>query len=307
MIHFAIAQLILFSPANAHAFNCMHRGLQEQVNQMTKVGWVEEPGELGRRTEDEYATDHGKTFEEIQDRFAATGVLDCNGAKVTAQLTGDQSTISTVAHAFTDPKTCKKWDGVRADRCTFTVRSSQREQTVDVSGVVIQGFNCPAKPKASQDWAVLKLKTPLKGIRPYQLPKSYDHIDERDKVIAVNARNSDYFYSDKKTGEKVYPKTIEDCTSKIGYPDPVEFKIVGSTCDPTPGASGGSILKSNSKGDILVALTRASDETPQEEELGRQGKPVRKPFKAHQWSGYSVAVTGDFLAALRRATGILDE
>jgi hypothetical protein len=284
----------------------MHRGLQEQVKQFTNVAWVEEPGELDRRTENQYAIDHKTTVAEIQDRFAATGLLNCNGYKGSAQLTGDDMTITTSAHMFADSKTCKKHKN-STKGCTFTIKSSTEEKTVEVAGLFAQGFKCPSKPKNSDDWAVMKLKFPLKGVKPYRLPKSFDRLEEKEKVIAVNAYNDDYFYQDKATGEKTYPKTIEDCTSKFGYAEPVEFKMFDSTCDPSPGASGGSILKSDSKGDILVAITKGGDETPNELKLGEKGAVISKPYKQGKWAGYHVPVKGEFLEALRQATGIYDE
>jgi hypothetical protein len=300
MIHFVIVQFILLSSLNAHAFNCMHRGLQEQVNQITKISWVEEPGELGRRTVEQYAIDKGTTKEAIQDRFAATGLLDCDGEKSTAQLSGDNSTISTVAHAFTDSKSCKKRD-VSVRSCTFTVTTSKGKQTVYVSGMVGQGFKCPIKPRDSDDWAVLKLKNPIKGVKPYSLPKRDDGLKKGDKVVSVNAYNNDVF-SVNKAGAKKFPKTIEECSDKFDHYDPVEVLYFQSTCDLAGGASGGTILKADS--DVLMAIHKGNRDTYADVDAGRDGRSVHKPWAKGQWASYHVLVKGEFLETLRQATGL---
>jgi hypothetical protein len=282
----------------------MHRGLQEQAKQMmTNISWVEEAGELGRRTVKQYAADQNTTEEEIQDRYAATGLLDCNGSKSTAQLTGDNSTISTVAHDFTNPLTCKKKSN-GLNTCTFTVITSQGEQTVDVSEMIGQGFKCPASPNVSDDWAVLKLKNPIRGVKPYRLPKKSDRLKVGDKLVSVNAYNNDVFTIDRKTKEKKFPKTIEDCTRKIDHEETVTASYIESTCDLAGGASGGSILKPGS--DVLMAIHRGNDDSAAETAAGRAGHSVHKPYRESEWASYHILVADEFLDTLRRATGQRD-
>jgi hypothetical protein len=280
----------------------MHRGLEQQVKQLTtNISWVEENGELGRRTVEQYAVDKGTAKEIIQDRYAATGLLECNGYKATAQLSGDNSTITTVAHTFVDSNTCKKKPANVSD-CTFTVTTSKGKQTVNVSEMFGHGFKCPKRPRDSDDWAVLKLKDPIKGVKPYSLPRSGDGLKKGDKVVSVNAYNNDIFTVNKATGKKKFPKTIEECSDKVNHYDPVEILYFQSTCDLAGGASGGTILKADS--DVLMAIHKGNLDTDAEVAAGRDGKSVHKPWVKGQWASYHVLVKGEFLETLRQATGL---
>lgn len=293
---------------DAAAFNCMHRGLQEHAKQLaTNVSWVEEPGEKGRRTTKQYAADHSTpdlkvTEEEIIDKFAATGLLECPGYKGTAQLSGDNSTISTSAHSFTDSETCLPRRG-GPKTCTFTVTTSRGVHTEDVSELVGQGFKCPRIPNMSDDWAVLKLKNPIPHVKPYSLPAKNERLGPGDKLISVNARNNDFFTIDKTTKEKIYPKTIEDCAHKVNHYDPIAILYNETTCDLGAGASGGSILKGDN---VLVAIHKSNDDTKADNEAGKNGKSVRKPHSEGTWASYHVLLKGDFLETLKRATGQLN-
>jgi hypothetical protein len=263
------------------------------------VSWVEAPGELGRRTVEQYALDHQTTKNEVLDRYAATGVIECKGYKGSAQLTGDNSTISTAAHVFSNPETCKK-NVASVSSCTFSVTTSLSKQTVNISRMVGQGFKCPAIPKwIGDDWAVLKLTAPIDGVKPYRLPAANDRLKEGDKVISVNAYNNDVFTTDRKTRERRFPKTIEECTSKIGHYDPVELLSVETTCDQGHGASGGSLLKAGS--DVLMAVHKGNDDTKRNVTAGENGRSVRKPYIESEWASYHVLVAGEFLATLKRA------
>lgn len=138
--------------------------------------------------------------------------------------------------------------------------------------------------------------------RIYRLPNRFDHIDEKEKIIAVNAINTD-FVRETVTGKKKMVKSIEECESRFGYREPVKIMSFESTCDTSNGSSGGSILKVNSKGDILVGITKGSHALEEERISGANGNVVKKPYKEGEWASYHVAVAGEFLATLRRTTG----
>lgn len=257
---------------------------------------VDAPGEKGRLTERQYAAEKGVNLAEIQDRFAATGLLVCGKQTVSAQLTGDRSTITTSAHVFTDPATCMK----RADPgdCRFAIASSRKKQIVDVADMIGQGFQCPRIPKwKGDDWAVLRLKEAIEDIKPYRIPKYEDRLQEGETVVSVNARNADVFTQDVWTGEKTYPKTIEDCSNQINHYSPVLVLYNQSTCDLIEGASGGSLLREGS--DALLAIHNGNDRSD-------NGKPPdatgRRPYIRFKWSSYHVLVTDEFLATLRKTT-----
>lgn len=290
--------LISISSTQAFAFDALLHERAGSLGHLKKTAVIDEDG---RMTEEEYARAKAKSVEETRNRFGATGLLNCNGYRGSAQLTGDQMTISTSAHIFIEPRTCHPKNN-NPRTCTFTVLTANGEQKAQVSSLVGWGFKCPTKPRGSQDWAVLKLKNPVVGVKAYRLPNRFDHIDVKEKIIAVNAFNRD-FLRKTVTGEKKMVKSIEECESRFGYREPVKIMYFESTCDSSKGSSGGSILKANSKGDILVGITHGNDESAEERIRSENGDIVKKPYKEGEWASYHVAVAGEFLATLRRATG----
>ena len=102
----------------AKAFNCVHRGLQEQARQIIKTAVVDEDG---RMTEEEYAAAKGVPPDVVRSRFAATGKLKCGKYEGTAQLTGDNQTITTSAHMFTNRENCQSLVG--PESCKFIVKN----------------------------------------------------------------------------------------------------------------------------------------------------------------------------------------
>jgi hypothetical protein len=171
--------------------------------------------------------------------------------------------------------------------------------------MIAQGFKCPAVPKwTGDDWAVLNLENPIEDVTPYDLPELNGRRKPEDKVVSVNAYNDDFFLKDRRTGEKRFPKTIEDCTSKIGHYEPVEIHSFESTCDVGGGASGGSILKIDSN--TLIAIHKGNDDGKTEVAAARIGHSVRRPYQEIKWASYQVLVRGEFLATLRQAIGVTE-
>lgn len=250
----------------------------------------------GRMIEEEYARFKNVPLREIQDRFAASGVLSCSHFEGSAQLAGDNVTLVTSAHVLLDLKNCKPRN--KAGSCEFIVRNSKGEQIIPIATTVESGFACPQPRLISEDWAVLKLKAPIVGVKPYLLPKSFEIVDRKENVVAVNSINMDLKLERK--------KTIEECQG--GSITAGEFGVgsFDSACAAPHGASGGATLKAYGKGDVLVGITHGG-ETENEKKVGKKGEGFVKPPVQGQWESFHTAVAGKLLKTLRATTGQPEE
>lgn len=85
-----------------------------------------------RMTEEAYAKSNGLPPGEVENRFAASGVLRCPGGSSSAQVTGARDVITTVAHAFRD--VCKPLTS--PDKCTFEYYLGAERRTVPLSATL---------------------------------------------------------------------------------------------------------------------------------------------------------------------------
>lgn len=287
--------ILLNSPA-AFAINCMHKGLETQVrNMVEKVAIIEEEGEDGRRTEEEYAAENGVPVSEVQNRFAATGIIKCGKYTGTAQLTGSNDTITTVAHMFSGASECTP--GVPPESCTFTTKNGNDVQTEEISELVGKGFKCPKPPRKGDDWAVLKLRNSIKGVKPYRTPSLNENINADDKVISIAGSSDDFQRADKRMGKMIFPKSIESCQVKQIY-----LGLFASTCDFSGGNSGGSVLRQSESGDVLLGISKGNNESKKERENALIKNIVRREkYNEGKWATYHVPVAGEFLDTIERA------
>lgn len=289
-----LAFLISFS---AYADDCHNRNgmsdYRDLIHQAAVVG-VE-----GRRTEEKYAAEKSLPLISVQNRFAATGTIDCNGIRATAQLTGATNVITTAAHVFYKEGTCVQ--DRKPDACTFTVKVGGRTQTSRIKSAKAIGFNCPEEANRLDDWAVLTLEQDLNDINPYELPQSSEIVRDRDQIISVSAGATDFTVVDPKTRKKIMPKTIDDCEVKrtIVYDVMAKFE---SDCDLGRGGSGGGVLMNRNGKDVLMGISVSNNASPaQDQEAIRIGKTLSAPYSPNTWATYHIPLNGRFLKAVERA------
>lgn len=256
--------------------------------------------EDGRRTEEEYAGDKVKPLSAVQNRFAPTGILKCNGSELSAQLTGATDVITTAGHGFVNTDTCRKTTS--PESCTFTVKIGSDERVSKISGMVGTGFNCPTPTRPHDDWAVLKIDPPLDGINPYHLPDEPE-IKEGIEVTSVSAMARDFVRIDPKTKKKILPKTIEECRSKKAY-GIGRTVLLESNCDFGRGNSGGSLLRTINGKDVLVAISVGNRESEEQlRKAERRGTPNTGPYKIDEWATFHVPLNSRFLDTVKKAVG----
>jgi hypothetical protein len=295
----AALSLLASAGSEAHAFSALRPEDDAKTqSQFQKTAVIDEDG---RMTEEEYARKKGIPLTEVQNRFAATGVLKCAKHSASGQLTGSDNTITTVAHIFVGMG-CNAKNTPR--NCSFTAKFRDREQTSEISELVGMGFKCPIRPKRQNDWAVLKLKSPMRGITPYTLPYPDEDVKDRDDVISVAASGRDFDRADPRTGKKVFTKSIEECQGRQPYYEDGFEVLFLSNCDSSPGSSGGSILRARKRYDVLMGITANNNETDtQIAQAAKRGTPNHGPYVEGKWATYQVPLSGEFLQLLETAIG----
>lgn len=271
-----------------------------------RVAIIDEEGEDGRHTEEEYASKNGMPLAQVQSRFAATGIIKCGIYTASAQLTGSSNTITTAAHVLSGEDNCDPGTSPRS--CSFTTRNGSDVQTQSISELVATGFKCPSKPRMADDWAVLKLQNPIRWVRPYGLPTLNDDINPGDTVISVSGSSVDFQRLAKHSSRTTFPKSIEECQTKKPYLTLGVITLFESTCDFSGGNSGGSILRASQSGDVLLGISKANDETLRDRANARKSNIVKRgKYSEGKWATYHVPVAGDFLKAIYRANSATAE
>ncbi len=294
--------LLIISTASTRADECPESECQEPSRLIEayrclthKTGVVDENG---RRTEEEFAAEKLKPLTAVQNRFAPTGILKCDGSELTAQLTGSTGVITTAGHGFMDMEKCKAIADPKS--CVFTVKIGKSERVSKVSGMQGTGVECPNKNRAIDDWAVLKIDPPLEGITPYDIPESLD-IKEGQDVLAVSAQARDFYRIDPKTKKKYLPKSIEECQTKQTH-GIQRTSLVESNCDFGRGASGGSLLRVVNGRDTLIGISIANRESETAlRQAERRGTPNTGVYQPDKWTTFHVPLNAKFLETVKKA------
>ncbi len=280
----------------AHAFTapCMTNPFSKQLEGLLQP--IAIFGEPDRRTEEAYARENGMTQAEVEKRYAATGMLKCGPARLTANLVLTNNLILTSAHAFFDQKTCRKISNPKS--CKFFVRNAIGTREFKIKGLESIGSNCPNNFEKTDDWAILRLTEDVAGVTPYSIDgKPSGAIDDNQKVVSINAVNLDLYTSGRKENDET--KTIGNCTARKVYRtdgDPIYFS---SDCDNSPGGSGGAILRTSDSIPVLTGITRGSTESEDQVKAGKKrGVANSGDFAEAKWAAYHIPIRGKLLNAL---------
>jgi hypothetical protein len=124
-------------------------------------------GADARRTLEQFARAHRLDLGELRRRHAASGVIRCGGARGAGQLTLADNVVTTAAHVLFDEAGRPRADSAH---CVFVVEAGREEivTAIDV-GSIVAGTTNPYAESAVHDWAVARLKRPLKEAAPYGL------------------------------------------------------------------------------------------------------------------------------------------
>ena len=296
----AIVSIAVTITPSAHAMNSIRSAYLDNYRDI--VHQVAVVDEEDRRTESKYAAENRMTLQQVKKTFAPTGKIFCNGQPAgSAQVTYKNNVISTAGHVFFDPESCRQTN--RPESCEFRTEVNGRAFVSGFKNVVKNGIQsaCP-NPEAKNDWAVLRLETPLPSqVEPYGI--SDQIMREGEAVVMAAGRSDDFYIFNTRTGQRDYPKHLGNCGIQNVYGGSRPFQF-GSNCDTGGGASGGSILRMENGRPLLVGIMTRNDETAEQRTASTAGnRPAvnRGQYKSLSWGTYGVPITGDLLTAIRRA------
>ena len=101
--------------------------------------------------------------ESMRGQMSATGLVRCGPATGTAQLTVRNDVITTAAHVLIDQ------NGKHRTGCVFEPIMAGGGPVAIETGSIRAGSTMPLSERATRDWAVARLVTPVKGATPYGL------------------------------------------------------------------------------------------------------------------------------------------
>ncbi len=258
-------------------------------------------GEAGRYTFQQYAARKGLSASVIANRYAATGIIVCGNMQASAQLTGASNIITTSAHVFEDEKTCTVV--ATPSKCVFKISAGTKLLNHKVAARVATGFTCPnnAEIKAGDDWAIVRLEKSVQGVTPYKLPSEGGVLEPDEKVVAVAGASYDFFVTDR-SRNKIFPRTIEDCTVNDIRWVSGEGAFVKTDCDGSLYSSGGSLLRRVYDGDVLIGVFKGTPESREmADEALKENRFNQKIYNVRDWYSIYVSVAGRFLKALESA------
>lgn len=183
-----------------------------------------------RLTIEDFARAHEQNPAAFEARYAATGMVVCNGVYSTGQLTLRDDIVTTAAHAFYDPSGHTRGD---LSACVFVIRVDGTRRAIPLAARTLTvGTTNPYPLPPSDDWAVVRLTAPVADARPYQLGESAPGLG-----IALLAHRHRGWIHDGR-------RAIEDCRirNEIARPFGTEPREIDIDCSAGDGASGSAIM-----------------------------------------------------------------
>lgn len=213
-----------YSPSGVHADQ---RPLRDLVVPVVMIG------KESRMTLAAYAK--RKKSRKASRRYAATGILKCGSSTGTAQLTMSNRVITTAAHVIFSRGGKPR---VNLDKCIFKVKTGSGWASYPIDSQSIQcGTRSPYGTSATKDWAVMRLKKPVRNVRPYAIGSA--RVGSTIQLLASTHHN----WSKK-------GKTIEACKIRQTGRAAGGLRELMFDCDAGHGASGSALLRGRS----MVAL-----------------------------------------------------
>ena len=192
-----------------------------------------------RETAEEFAIGHHLDARQIRRQHAASGVIRCGNARGAGQLTLSNDVVTTAAHVFINEAGQPRGDSAH---CLFVVEAEGQEITTSIDvGSIVTGSTDPYNESAVHDWAVAKLRRPLREATPYALGAP-----SGEAPVRFVARG----HVDWGAGREM---SVEDCRLRDGLEAGSEgTREFSFDCGASLGASGSALLSLN--GSRLLAI-----------------------------------------------------
>ena len=195
-------------------------------------------GDDERRSLADYAKQHGKLAENTRREFKSSGRIMCPFNAASAFLVHRNNIILTARHVIFPEKSMKAYAPVRSfGNCAFEISDGNTSTWYDVdTSTATYPENAQKSTTDRFDWMAFRLKKPIEGVTPYQLPTS--PISMGDKVTMVTIRQDGFPYDD--WNERVFA----DCrVRKVETIDGKAESGLRTDCSATTGASGGALIR----------------------------------------------------------------
>jgi hypothetical protein len=218
---------------------CFRKGFQENVSNIRKVGLMGNR----RQTLVELAVGSKAKLKMLNNKYRASGYINCKGTIASAQLTGDNRTVTTAGHLFAfddctgrDPQDCYyvDYDGKKVTTYKFQ------------PGSLKKGEICSNNPDDNRDWAVLRLEKPIENVTAYKVPADPFPYGSGQKVAVLSG-----YMKDMKIDLRHPGKIYQECT--MAAIDLSSIRPIRSDCSSIGGASGSGYLIEQSDGIYLAA------------------------------------------------------
>jgi hypothetical protein len=197
----------------------------------------------------------------LRSRLRATQRMVCEDQAATANLVLSSDTVVTVAHLLVRP------DGSRRDirKCVFIVDNGNRAIRYPVRAETMRIGNFRGADKRSfglldivNDWMVVRLARPVRGIAPYDLATMADSVFYTQKPLTTVTALSDNWPSKREA-----TRLAERCSlqNQLGGANE-RHAVMIMDCDVGYGSSGGAILVglSTAKPRLVGLLTDFKEE-----------------------------------------------
>lgn len=275
-----------------------------------------------RQTIAEWARANELLVEDVDARYAATGVVTCNwydaqnephASISTGQVTVERDLVTLSGHVFLDPFRCVR--KARSGDCNFAVTIGGIVETVSITDILEVGYDCGSpefatiRSRLRNDWAIARLERPL-DVVPYRVPVApLNDIGAGLNVVSV-VHSQDYLLIGA-DGAELHPKTVGRCRVRDVTREGGDVVYFASDCDGAQRSSGGSVLLGEER-PTLIGVWAASSE-----DRGALNAAVRRIIEAggyqHElanvqayavngWSSRHVPLNSAFLDAIREAT-----
>lgn len=301
--------IIFIETSSAWAFfpgSCAHNKAYEALPPLVqKIAVVGDPDRL---TEEDLATKERIPLKEVQRRYAATGILKCGKSWQTASVVAVNDVIVTNAHAFYKRDCSEK---SRPEDCSFELKVAGSMVTIGVDKLVDMGYKCrdnqvsPTQVSPEQDWAVLRLKQEVKGVKAYSVELGAEgSVKEGNSVTVVHGISSDFYHT--KNGVRIFPKAISKCNIReIQSRFDVQTRFF-SDCDAGSGSSGAATLRDvKTESPIFLGIINANSENDIQESQATKGvspNPTKAPYDRDNWATTHIPTQGSFLNAIVNAS-----
>lgn len=183
-----------------------------------------------RLTLPEFAAKAGQDPNLFETRYAATGMVICNGTYSTAQLTVRNNLVTTAAHAFFDARGKSRGD---LSQCEFTIAIGGQRHKIAIDADTLRvGSRDPYAVSPVHDWAVVRLAEDVPGAEPYALGTPGP---VGTSVFMLAHRHRGWVHDGS--------KAIEACAIRIMQAvDAKSAREIAIDCSAGEGASGSAIM-----------------------------------------------------------------